>query len=95
MIFIGAFLTLLDKILGCRDPRCKHEYLHSVEWLKLTKVYELIERSPDGDDGDESDKHIEAPDRFYLFLAFSKNKHMGLLHRLIPWAYSVDEHEAY
>ena len=20
---------------------------------------------------------------------------MGLLHRLIPWAYSVDEHEAY
>ena len=57
MISIGAFLTLLDKILGCRDPRCKHEYLHSVEWLKLTKVYELIERSPDGD---ESDKHIEA-----------------------------------
>ena len=51
-----------SKILGCRDPRCKHEYLDSVEWLKLTKLYELIERSPDGDGdgGDESDKHIEA-----------------------------------
>ena len=36
------------KILGYRDPRCKHKYLDSVEWLKLRKVYELIERSPAG-----------------------------------------------
>ena len=57
------------KILGYRDPRCKHEYLDSIEWLKLTKVYKLIERSLDGDDdGDESDKHVEARDRRYSCL---------------------------
>ena len=33
----------IAKILECRDPRCKHEYLDS-PW--------------DDDDGDESDKHI-------------------------------------
>ena len=51
-----------------QDPRCKHEYLDSVEWLKLTKVYELIERSPDDDGGNESDKHLEARDRRYSCL---------------------------
>ena len=35
-----------NKILGCRDPRCKHEYIY------------LIERYPDDDGGEESDKHI-------------------------------------
>ena len=32
------------------------------------KVYELIERSPDDDGVDESDKHIEARDRRYSCL---------------------------
>ena len=36
----------------------------------ISIVHDLIERSPDGDDGDESDKHIEARDRFYLFSFF-------------------------
>ena len=61
-------INIMNNILGCRDPRCKHEYLDSVEWLKLTKVYELIERSPDDDGVDESDKHIEARDRRYSCL---------------------------
>ena len=59
-------INSFQEILGCRDPRCKHKYLDSVEWLKLTKVYKLIERSPD--DNDESDKHIEARDRRYSCL---------------------------
>ena len=33
------------------DPRCKHEYI------------DLIERYPDDDGGEESDKHIKARDR--------------------------------
>ena len=43
-------------------PRYKHEYLYSVELLKLTKVNELIERSPD-DDNDESDINFKRSTR--------------------------------
>ena len=44
------------KILGCRDPRCKHEYLDTyiMIWQKSIDFEEI---SPE-DDGDESDKHI-------------------------------------
>ena len=35
------------KILGCRDPRCKHEYLDEPQvWITIS-----------GENGDESDKH--------------------------------------
>ena len=38
-----------SKILGCRDPRCKHEYLDSDQnWITVTGE----------ENGDESDKHI-------------------------------------
>ena len=44
-----------SKILGCRDPRCKHEYLDS-SWFDKKSIH-FEEMSPE-DDGDESDKHI-------------------------------------
>ena len=46
------------KILGCRDPRYKHEYLDRVQsWITVT-----------GNQDDESDKHLEARDRRYSCL---------------------------
>ena len=48
---LTAVIFYIAKILGCRDPRCKHEYLYIVN--------DKTEMSDeDDDDGDESDKHI-------------------------------------
>ena len=51
------------KFLGCRDPRWKHEYLDSGQiWVTITEE----------ENGDESDKHIQARDRRYSCLINTK-----------------------
>ena len=55
-----------SKILGCRDPRYKHEYLDS-RWI--AKRWH----------GEESDKHIEARDRRYSCLTFCLEMKAGLI----------------
>ena len=48
------FKNSLQKFLGCRDPRKKHEHLNSGQiWLTITEGEEEEEEN-----GDESDKHI-------------------------------------
>ena len=50
----------MTKFLGCRDPRLQHEYLDSGQiWVTITE---------EGENGDESDKHLEARDRRYSCL---------------------------
>ena len=51
----------MEKILGCRDPRYKHEYLD-----KYDNLNDLTERCEDDDD--QSDRHLEARDRRYSCL---------------------------
>ena len=46
------------EILGCSDPRCKHEYLDSPWFDKKSINFEEMSPEDDDDDGDESDKHI-------------------------------------
>ena len=41
--------VFVDKFLGCRDPRWKHEYLDSGQSWLMTEEEEEV---------DESDKHI-------------------------------------
>ena len=46
-------MKVLFKILGCRNPRYKHEYLNRpTEWLSWVTI------TGEDDDDDESDKHL-------------------------------------
>ena len=50
-----VYICPFEKILGCRDPRCKHEYLDRSKDWKMMKGIRFEERC---ESDDESDKHI-------------------------------------